>query len=63
MNKIKRKLNKGGSLSYSEWCSINSYKGWLMWCNGHNLTKKHIEPLIPYCEEYYKIKVKNKKRR
>jgi len=41
-------------LSYSDWCSINSYKGWIMWCNGHNLTEKYIKPLEPHAEKYYR---------
>lgn len=48
-------------MSYSEWCSINSYKGWIMWCNGNNLTEKYIKPLIPYANKYYEGVVKTKK--
>lgn len=54
MRNIMKKLQNGKQLTYSEWCSINSYKGWAMWCNGYNLTKKWIEPLEPYCEKFYK---------
>lgn len=56
---IKMRCEKGEQLTYSEWCSINSYKGWVMWCNGHNLTKKYIIPLQPYCEKYYKEVIKH----
>lgn len=51
--KILVKCKTGQQMSYSEWCSVNSYKGWTMWCDGYNLTEKYIKPLIPYCEEYY----------
>ena len=54
MRDIKKKLNNGGRLTYSDFCSINSYKGWVKWCNGYNLYKTYIKPLEPYCEEYYK---------
>lgn len=58
MRDIMKKLENGGQLTYSEWCSINSYKGWLKWCNGHNLYEKWIEPLEPYCKEYYLTNIK-----
>lgn len=57
MNKIVKNINNGRSLTYNEWCSVNSYKGWLKWCDGHDLYKKYIKPLEPYCEEYYLMEV------
>ena len=57
MRKIKKKLDNGGELTYSEWCSINSYKGWIKWCNGYNLMRKYIKPVELYCEQYYYTKV------
>lgn len=62
MRKLLKRCQKGIEMTYSEWCSINSYKGWIMWCNGYNLTLKYIKPLLPYAEKYYKDKIKNKKR-
>ena len=58
MRRIKAELENGGKLTYSEWCNINSYKGWLKWCNGYNLYKKYIKPLEPYCEKYYLTNIK-----
>lgn len=52
--KLLKKCKQGEMLSYSDWCSINSYKGWIMWCNGHNLTEKYIKPLEPHAEKYYR---------
>lgn len=46
-------------MTYSEWCSINSYRGWIMYCNGYNLTRTYIDPLLPYAEKYYKEVVKS----
>lgn len=54
MRNINKNLTTHNQLTYSEYCSINSYKGWLLWCDGHNLYKKWIEPLEPYMEKYYK---------
>lgn len=59
MRNIMKKLRNGGKLTYSDYCSINSYKGWLKWCNGYNLYKKWIEPLENECGKYYKEVIKN----
>lgn len=58
MRSIQNKLNNGGKMNYTDYCSINSYKGWLKWCNGHNLYVKWIKPLEPYCEKYYREVIK-----
>lgn len=44
---------RGDRMSYSQWCSINSYKGWLIHCNSYRLQQRYIQPLIPYAEIYY----------
>lgn len=46
---MKCKLNKLRNkkyLNFKENCTINSYLGWLKWCNSFNLKKKYINPLI-----------------
>ena len=53
MRKIQKKVDKGIPINYSDWCSINSYKGWLLWCNGYNLYCKYIKPLEPIANDYY----------
>lgn len=58
MNKLLKRCQKGISMTYSEWCSVNSYNGWVMWCNGFNLTEKYIKPLEPYAEKYYREVIK-----
>ena len=59
---IQKKINNNGKLNYSDYCSINSYKGWLKWCNGYNLYIKWIKPLEPYAKEYYEENLKKKKK-
>lgn len=54
MTMIKRKNN----ISYSEWCSINSYKGWLIHCNSFNLYNKYIRILTPLERKYYYKNIK-----
>ena len=41
-----RKLRKKKTLSYSDGCSIQSYLGWLKWCNSHRLKNKYMEGMI-----------------
>ena len=59
MRKINKKISKGHMINYSDYCSINSYKGWLKWCNAYNLYCKWIKPLELACEKYYKEVIKN----
>lgn len=58
MNKIAKKVVQHKRMTYSDWCAINSYKGWTLYCNGHNLTEKYIKPLVPHAVEYYKRFIK-----
>ena len=44
---------KGEKLNYSEWCSINSYKGWLLHCNSYRLSQKYIAPIQTYSDDFY----------
>ncbi len=59
MRNIDNKIKRGGVFTYHDYCSINSYKGWLKWCNGHNLYIKWIKPLEPLCKKYHKEVIKN----
>lgn len=58
MTTILHKVENGGQLNYSEWCSINSYNGWLKHCNSFNLRKKYVQPLMKYTQKYYEINIK-----
>lgn len=62
MNKIEMKQQAGQLINYSEWCSANSYNGWLDMCDGYRLWKKYIVPIIPAMVRYYsEVIVKDKK--
>lgn len=50
--KVYKNYNKNNKISYKEFCSINSYKGWIKWCNSYNLHKKWILPLTKILEEH-----------
>lgn len=53
MLKIRKKQNRGQLINYSEFCSINSYGGWLELCDGYNLKQKYIVPVVPSLLRYY----------
>jgi hypothetical protein len=51
---IKDKLEQGRLISYSDWCSANSYAGWLHWCDSWRLFEKYVEPVIQGLVMYYR---------
>lgn len=53
MTTILKKQEKGQLINYSEFCSANSYNGWLDMCDGYRLWKKYILPIIPSLVRYY----------
>jgi len=62
MTKLINKVQNGQEMNYSEWCSINSYKGWLKHCDSFRLSNKYIVPLQPYADAYYTKHIKTKKK-
>lgn len=42
---IRRKWERGNRINYRQWCTINSYKGWLKWCDSFRLAAKYL-PLV-----------------
>ena len=41
-----KKMTKQDSLSFSNYCTVNSYVGWLKWRNSYDLSLKYINPLL-----------------
>lgn len=62
MTKIRKKVESGQEMNYSEWCSINSYKGWLKHCDSYHLVETYIKPIQPYADRYYETQIKSKKK-
>lgn len=56
---VKKKMECGCRINYSEWCSINSYDGWLKWCNSYHIKKKYIAPLKGISDQYYLANIKS----
>lgn len=61
MNSINKHRMEGKLMTYSEWCSVNSYKGWLIHCDSYRLQKKYIERIQRYADAYYQYYIKPKK--
>lgn len=53
VRKIVRKQRFVELLTFREWCSANSYVGWLTWCNSYRLFEKYVEPITPSLLLYY----------
>lgn len=60
MVEIRKKTEKGQLMNYSEWCSINSYNGWLKHCDSYRLQKKYSEPVKADADRYYLEVIKKK---
>ena len=60
MRACRKKMENNIPPTYSEWCSFNSYKGWLGNCDSYRLFKKYMEPLIEYMQNYYEREVKDR---
>lgn len=59
---IRQKVEAGNMMNYSEWCCINSYKGWVKYCDSFRLWQKYITPLLPYADDYYLQNIRPKKK-
>lgn len=51
--KVRERWEQGKRISYRLWCAVNSYKGWLKWCDSFRLIKKYIEPIQDALNDYY----------
>lgn len=58
MLSISSKRENNVSPTYSEWCSFNSYVGWLQHCDSFRLYHKYVEPNVEYMHNYYLKEVK-----
>lgn len=59
--RMRRKQEEGKLFSYSEWCAVNSYHGWLKWCDSYRLRQKYIVPIQASLDRYYSEIIKRKK--
>lgn len=61
LTKIQERVDAGKELTFHEYCSINSYMGWMLPCDHYRLKLKYIDPLTPAVNEYYTKYLCNKK--
>lgn len=59
MRFILKSAIKSTVIIHSQWCSINSYKGILKWCDSIKLYDKYMKPLDLYCDKFYKTNILN----
>lgn len=63
MLNIQEKSNKNNNMiNYSEYCSINSYDGWLNSCDSYRLEQKYLSPVRGASDKYYNEVIKPKKK-
>lgn len=60
---ILRKVESGEEMTFSDYCAVNSYKGWTDHCNSFRLVQKHIVPLQSYTTTYHNKHIKQKGRK
>lgn len=61
MVQIRNKTQGGQLMNHSEWCSVNSYKGWLKHCDSYRLQQKYLAPIQADADRYYNEIIKTKK--
>ena len=61
--RLRKKCSTGKRMNYSEWCSVNSYDGWMKHCDSFRLKKKYIAPLQSHVDRYYNEVIKPKKKK
>lgn len=59
---IREKTENGQLMNYSEWCSVNSYKGWLKHCDSYRLQQKYLVPIQSDVDRYYRKVIKPKRK-
>ena len=60
MVKKLHKIAKKRKITKHDFCTFNSYKGWLNWCNSYRLYEKYFTPLEDRINDYYENHLKKK---
>lgn len=51
--RIMEKQDAGEPPNQKEWAGVNSYVGWIMWCDSYRLYDKYINPILPSMAWFY----------
>lgn len=62
MRGMKKRFDSGEPCTYHDFCSVNSYIGWLEPCDSYRLARKYIWPVIPYIVSYYHNNIANQEK-
>ena len=60
--RIRAKIEDGEALTYHDYCSVNSYLGWMKPCDCHRLKHKYVDPIMPEINQYYYTYLCNKEK-
>lgn len=63
VRQIHKYLERNKLMTHNQWCALNSYNGWLIYCNSYRLRQKYIIPLIGAMEKFYKEVIQNESKR
>lgn len=61
IDEINEYINILGKMTYSDYCSYNSYNGWLKYCDNYRLSNKYIKPMQTHSDNYYNTYIKPQK--
>ena len=60
MNAVRKVVNQNKPITFKDYCAVNSYNGWLAWCDSFRLSQKYIAPIKAAIDEFYLTKIKGK---
>lgn len=63
VKEINKYLKVNDLITHNQWRSLNSYYGWLLYCNSYRLQEKYIIPLRGQMEKFYKEVILNENSR
>jgi len=63
VRQVNKHLQVYPRLTHNQWCSLNSYRGWLVHCDSFRLQQKYIVPLEPAITKFYEEVIVNESQR
>ncbi|MCZ0862248.1 reverse transcriptase/maturase family protein [Methanocorpusculum vombati] len=57
---VRKHCKYGEDLTYNQYCSVNSFKGWSMWGNDSTIRRKYYQPIQPVLSEFHKIQAERR---
>lgn len=63
VRQVNKHLETYPLLTHNQWCSLNSYHGWLIHCDSFRLRQKYMVPLEPAITKFYEEVIVNESQR